>query len=113
MIDASIIEAPHQRNTDDEKEVLKEGHIPEEWAARPAELRQKVRDGRWTLKRGRGKRRANSLTSRPRSGVAHVFAFQKHHMHLIVRTIGFARAKTKIGISNIGHTMRRLMFWEA
>ena len=57
MIDASIIEAPHQRNTDEEKEALKEGRIPEEWATRPAKLRQKDRDGRWTLKRGRRKKR--------------------------------------------------------
>ncbi len=57
MIDASIIEAPRQRNTDAEKDDLKEGRIPAEWAAKPAKLRQKDRDGRWTLKRGRRKKR--------------------------------------------------------
>ena len=57
MIDASIVEAPRQRNTDAEKEELKAGRIPEDWTARPAKLRQKDRDGRWTLKRGRRKRR--------------------------------------------------------
>ena len=57
MVDASIIEAPRQRNTNEEKETLKEGRIPEEWAAKPAKLRQKDRDGRWTLKRGRRKKR--------------------------------------------------------
>lgn len=57
MIDASIIEAPRQRTTDEEKEALNEGRIPEEWAAKPAKLRQKDRDGRWTLKRGRRKKR--------------------------------------------------------
>lgn len=46
MIDASIIEAPRQRNTDDEKEALKDGRIPEDWTAKPAKLRQKDRDGR-------------------------------------------------------------------
>lgn len=210
MIDASIIEAPRQRNTNEEKETLKEGRIPEEWAAKPAKLRQKDRDGRWTLKRGRRKkrpdgsvmmqiatpaygykshigtdrryrfirtwavtdaarydgrelgglldktntaspvwadtayrsqknekkianaglvskvhfrkppgkpmpdarRRANSARSRPRSGVEHVFADQKHHMRLFIRTIGIARAKTKIGMANIAHNMRRLLFWE-
>ena len=210
MIDASIIEAPRQRNTDDEKEALKEGRIPEEWAAKPAKLRQKDREGRWTLKRGRrkkrpdgslmmeiatpaygykshigtdrryrfirtwtitdaarydgrelgglldktntaspvwadtayrskknekriakaglvskvhfrkppgkpmpeAKKRANSARSRPRSGVEHVFADQKHHMGLFIRTIGIARAKTKIGIANIAHNMRRYVFWE-
>ena len=47
MIDASIIEAPRQRNTDEEKEALKEGRIPEEWAAKPAKLRQKEQG--WAL----------------------------------------------------------------
>ena len=57
MIDASIIAAPRQRNTDAEKADLKAGRIPEDWAANPAKLRQKDRDGRWTLKRGRRKRK--------------------------------------------------------
>ena len=210
MIDASIIEAPRQRNTDEEKDALKEGRTPEEWAAKPAKLRQKDRDGRWTLKRGRRKKRpdgslmmeiatpaygykshigtdrryrfirtwtvtdaarydgrelgglldetntaspvwadtayrskknekkiakagltskihfrkppgkpmpetkkrANRTRSRPRSGVEHVFADQKHHMGLFIRTIGIARAKTKIGMANIAHNLRRYVFWE-
>ena len=57
MIDASIIEAPRQRNTDAEKDALKAGRIPDEWTAKPSKLRQKDRDGRWTLKRGRRKRK--------------------------------------------------------
>jgi len=59
------------------------------------------------------KRRANNARSRPRSGVEHVFADQKHHMRLFIRTIGIARAKTKIGMANIAHNMRRYLFWEA
>ena len=55
MIDASIIAAPRQRSTDAEKADLKAGRIPESWTANPAKLRQKDRDGRWTLKRGRRK----------------------------------------------------------
>jgi len=204
MIDASIVEAPRQRNIDAEKADLKAGHIPEDWAARPAKLRQKDRDGRWTLKRGRRKRkpdgtlmmeiatpvygykshvgvdrrhrfirtwsvtdaelaglldrsntgssvwadtayrsaknekriakaglvsnvhfrkppgkpmpepkqRANAARSRERSGVEYVFAYQKHRMGLFVRTIGIARARTRIGLANIACNMRRLLFWE-
>lgn len=41
IIDASIIAAPRQRNTDAEKAALKEGRISEEWAAKPAKLAQK------------------------------------------------------------------------
>jgi len=210
MIDASIIEAPRQRNTDEEKDDLKAGRIPADWSARPAKLAQKDRDGRWTLKRGRkkkrpdgtlmmeiatpaygykshigadrryrfirtwavtdaarydgremgglldksntaspvwadtayrsrknekkiakaglvskvhfrkppgkpmpeAKRRANSARSRPRSSVEHVFADQKHRMGLFIRTIGIARARTKIGLANIAHNLRRYVFWE-
>jgi transposase, IS5 family len=50
IIDASIVAAPKQRNTDGEKRDIKEGRIPPEWAATPAKLRQKDRDARWTVK---------------------------------------------------------------
>jgi len=211
MIDASIIEAPRQRNTDAGKDDLKEGRIPTEWAAKPAKLRQKDRDGRWTLKRGRRrkrpdgslmmeiatpaygykshvgadrrfrfirkwvvtdaarydgrelgglldtsntassvwadtayrsarnekriataglvskvhfrkppgkpmpepKQRANAARSRPRSAIEHIFAEQKHRMGLFIRTIGIARARTKIGMANIAHNLRRYVYWEA
>jgi hypothetical protein len=41
---------PKQRNTDGEKQDIKEGRIPPQWAAKPAKLRQKDRDARWTVK---------------------------------------------------------------
>ena len=50
IIDASIVAAPKQRNTDGEKRDLKEGRIPPAWADKPAKLRQKDRDARWTVK---------------------------------------------------------------
>lgn len=210
MIDASIIAAPRQRNTDAEKDDIKAGRIPEDWKTRPAKLRQKDRDGRWTLKRGRRKRRpdgtlameiatpiygykshigadrrhrfirawsvtdaarydgrelpglldrtntgssvwadtayrsaknerriakaglvskvhfrkprgtplpaprrkANAARSRERSGVEHVFADQKHRMALFVRSIGLARARTRIGLANLAYNLRRFLFWE-
>lgn len=46
IVDASLIAAPKQRNTEDEKKDLKEGRIPQHWQARPAKLRQKDRDAR-------------------------------------------------------------------
>lgn len=57
IIDASIVAAPRQRMTDAERRVVKAGGIPEEWKAKPAKLARKDRDARWTLKRGRRKRR--------------------------------------------------------
>ncbi|MEO0623157.1 MAG: IS5 family transposase [Pseudomonadota bacterium] len=210
MIDASIVEAPRQRNTDGEKEDLKAGRVPEAWAAKPAKLRQKDRDGRWTLKRGRKKirpdgsqamqiavpvygykshvgadrrhrlirtwsvtdaashdgralpglldtsntgsgvwadtayrsrknekriaaaglvskvhfrrapgkplpanrQKANAARSRVRSAIEHVFADQKHRMGLFVRTIGIARARTKIGFANLAYNLRRYLYLE-
>ena len=50
IVDASIVAAPKQRNTDGEKRDIKEGRIPPAWADKPAKLRQKDRDARWTLK---------------------------------------------------------------
>jgi hypothetical protein len=55
IIDASIIAAPRQRNTDAEKAALKEGRIPEAWATKPEKLAQKDRDARWTLKRAKAR----------------------------------------------------------
>jgi len=56
IVDASIISAPRQRMTDEERAIVKGGGIPEDWNTKPAKLAQKDRDARWTLKRGRRKR---------------------------------------------------------
>src|ERR1700759_2967314 len=50
IIDASIVAAPKQRNTEGEKRDIKEGRIPPAWVDKPAKLRQKDRDARWTVK---------------------------------------------------------------
>jgi len=50
IVDATIVAAPKQRNTKDEKQAIKEGRIPDDWTAKPAKLRQKDRDARWTVK---------------------------------------------------------------
>jgi len=54
-------------------------------------------------------RRGNSTKSKHRAPVEHVFAVQKHMMGLAVRTIGIARARTKIGVANIAYNIRRLV----
>jgi len=50
LVDATIVAAPKQRNTKAEKQAIKEGRIPEAWKEKPAKLRQKDRDARWTIK---------------------------------------------------------------
>jgi IS5 family transposase len=210
LVDASIVAAPKQRNTKAEKQAIKEGRIPEEWQAKPAKLRQKDRDARWTIKYTKAKRledgrkqvdlaipafgyqnhlsadrrhrlirrwlvtdaaapagkhladlldpantasdvwadtgyrskkneallrdrmlmsrihrkkppqrpvpanlaRANAKKSAVRAQIEHIFAEQKARMGLFVRTIGIARATTKIGLANLVYNMRRLIWLE-
>ncbi len=50
VVDATIVAAPRQRNTTAEKAAIKVGRIPGGWAEKPAKLRQKDRDARWTVK---------------------------------------------------------------
>jgi transposase, IS5 family len=210
IVDASLVAAPRQRNTDDEKKAIKEGRIPLNWKAKPAKMRHKDRDARWTVKFTKAKprqdgstppvdlaiplfgyqnhvsidlrfgfirrwaatdaaayegrrlrqglldksntasgvwadtayrsaanetflnkngfvshihrkkpkgramhetmRRANNAKSKIRSRVEHVFAEQKDRMGLFIRTIGIARATTKIGMANLVYNIKRFIF---
>lgn len=51
--------------------------------------------------------RANGRRSKIRAFVEHVFARQKSCMGLFVRTIGLARARTKIGMANLAYNLTR------
>ena len=53
---------------------------------------------------------ANARKSKVRSAVEHVFAYQKGPMVLVVRTIGIARARVKIGLANLAYNMRRFVW---
>jgi IS5 family transposase len=48
-----------------------------------------------------------------RSAVEHVFARQKGPMGLFIRTIGLARASTKIGLANLVYNMQPMVWLEA
>jgi transposase len=41
-VDATIVAAPKQRNTDAAKAAIRQGHVPEEWKDKPAKLAQKA-----------------------------------------------------------------------
>jgi len=214
IIDATVVPAPKQRNTQEEKAAIKEGRIPERWKDKPAKLRQKDTDARWSVKYTKAKvkdgadpkavkpvhlaipmfgyknhigidrahglirtwdasaanahdgarlpvlispnntasgvwadtayrskkneaflakgmftsnihqrkphrramperiSRANAKRSAVRSAVEHVFAGQKHRMGLVVRTIGIARARIKIGMANLAYNFQRLAWLE-
>ena len=60
IVDASLVAAPRQRNTDGEKAQIKEGRSAAEiWPDKPAKARQKDVDGRWTVKYSKAKVRAD------------------------------------------------------
>jgi hypothetical protein len=210
IVDSSLIAAPKQRNTKEEKDEIKADRVPQDWKGKPAKLRQKDRDARWMVKFTKAKpqtdgtmppvdiaipafgyqnhisidarhglirkwlvtdaaayegarlreglldktntskivwadtayrsaanetfmdkhgfisrvhrkkptgrpmpemiRRANNLKSKVRSRVEHVFAEQKSRMGLFIRTIGIARATTKIGLANLAYNVKRLIY---
>ncbi len=208
IVDATIVQAPKQRNSDGEKADIKAGKVPDSWKAKPAKLAQKDRDARWTVKYSKAKKRpdgkqqrdiaipafgyknhiaidrqhglirafkvtdaarydgaqladlvrrpntassvwadtayrskkneawlakngyvshihtkkpkgrpmseraskANARRSKVRAFVEHPFARIKGPMALTIRTIGIARAETKIGMANLAYNFQRLLW---
>jgi transposase, IS5 family len=53
---------------------------------------------------------ANNAKSKIRARVEQVFAELKHRMGLFIRTIGIARATTKIGIANLVYNIKQFIF---
>ena len=88
IIDASLIAAPRQRNTNDEKKAIKEGRIPDAWKEKPAKLRHKDRDARWTGKLTKAKPHGNGSSPTVDRAIP-VFGYQNHIS--IDRGLGFLR----------------------
>jgi IS5 family transposase len=55
-------------------------------------------------------RRTHAAKSAVRSKAEHVFAHRQGLMRMVVRTIGLARARVKIGLVNLAYNMRRLVW---
>ena len=51
LIDASIVPVPKQRNKREENATIKAGDTPEAWKEKPARLRRKDCDTRWTRRK--------------------------------------------------------------
>ena len=79
IIDATLVAAPKQRNTDGEKAAIKAGEIPEEWKDKPARLRQKDRDARWTVKFAKAKPKEDK---EPQIDIAIPFYGYKSHISI-------------------------------
>jgi transposase, IS5 family len=54
--------------------------------------------------------RANGRKSKVRAALEHVFAHEKGPMGLVVRTMGIARARVKIGLAHLVFNMRRMVW---
>jgi IS5 family transposase len=50
ILDATLVEVPVQRNTEEENGQIKNGKVPKDWEEEPAMLAQKDTDARWTKK---------------------------------------------------------------
>ncbi|MGH6829790.1 MAG: IS5 family transposase [Methylocella sp.] len=77
IVDASLIAAPRQRNTKEEKAAIKEGWVPDDWKEKPAKLRHKDRDARWTVKFTKAKPREDGAMP-PVDLAIPVFGYQNH-----------------------------------
>ncbi len=78
IVDATLVPAPKQRNTEDEKAAIKAGKTADEiWADEPNKAAQKDTDARWTLKIGGKIRYRPDGTPLPRIALP-VFGYKNH-----------------------------------
>ncbi len=76
IIDATIIAAPRQKFTLEEKATIRDGDTPENWS--PAKRVQKDRDARWTLKRGRAKPKPEGNQCQAIQIAVPIFGYKSH-----------------------------------
>jgi transposase, IS5 family len=103
IIDATLVAAPRQRNTDGEKTAIKAGEVPDAWKDKPAKLRQKDRDARWTVKFSKAKPKEDG---KPQIDIAiPVFGYKSHvsidRRHGIIR-----RGRTSDAAAHDGARLR-------
>ncbi len=80
ILDATLVAAPKQRNTNAEKTDLREGRIPQDWQDKPAKLAHKDRQARWTLKFTQAKRQDDGTI--PATDLAIPFFGYKSHISI-------------------------------
>ena len=81
IVDATLVAAPKQRNTEAEKAAMKEGRKAGEiWPDEPTKAAQKDTDARWTLKFAKARPRADG---KPQVDIAICeFRLQEQHLDL-------------------------------
>lgn len=77
IVNATIVAAPRQRNTEDEKKAIKDGRIPDDWKDKPKKLAQKDRDARWTLKRAKARPTKDGEEAKVEIAIP-VFGYKNH-----------------------------------
>ncbi|MBM3099341.1 IS5 family transposase [Gluconobacter cerinus] len=80
ILDATLVAAPKQRNTNGEKADLRAGRISEDWQDKPAKLSHKDRHARWTLKFTKAKRHDDGKI--PATDLAIPFSGYKSHISI-------------------------------
>jgi IS5 family transposase len=95
VVDAAIILAPKQHNSQEEKEAIKADEIPQEWKKKLVKLAQKDRDARWTVKYSKAKQPMDTPTSAATKthDIAIPMLGYKNHAG-IDRAHGFIRGRT-------------------
>src|SRR5215207_8036381 len=92
IVDATLVAAPRQRNTADEKVQIKAGRTAAEiWPGAPAKAAQKDGDARWTVKTSRPRPRDPGLCERVLPARAIPVFGTKSHL-AIDRRFGFIRS---------------------
>jgi IS5 family transposase len=76
IIDATIIAAPRQKLTIEEKATIRHGGTPADWSR--AKRAQKDRDARWTLKRGKAKPRSEGTPRQAIQIAVPIFGYKSH-----------------------------------
>jgi len=108
IVDATLVPAPKQRNTDGEKAAIKDGKTANEiWADDPNKAAQKDTDARWTLKIGGKVRYRPDGTPLPQIALP-VFGYKSHIS--IDRRFGFIRQAAVTSAADAdGRQLRRLI----
>ncbi len=108
IVDATLVPAPKQRNTEEEKAAIKAGKSAKQiWRSRPSKAHQKDVDARWTLKVGGKIRYRPEGTPLPQIATL-VFGYKSHIS--IDRRYGFIRkASVTSAADSDGRQLRRVI----
>jgi IS5 family transposase len=104
IIDATLVAAPKQRNTDGEKAAIKEGQGASEiWPDHPAKAAQKDTSARWTVKFAKAKPKDDGT---PQIDIAIPFFGYKSHISIDRRHGIIRREKTTDAAAHDGARLR-------